>query len=180
MPSPIAHTTAAYAIFVASNSQLDRFLPWNERRGTHLFLVLVFLCLLPDFGSIIGLVTGDFARFHNSWEHSLLVGLVVGLAGGAAISQFRGDPFWRWFVVVLLCYQSHVLMDYFTIGRGVMLFWPFSEERWGAPIKLFYGLHWSDGWWTPRPLWTAVTEIAFAAVVVTGLVWWKKDSLAHR
>ncbi len=179
MPSPIAHTTAAYAIYLVFDSDLERFLPWTGRQFSRLFLVSIFLCLLPDLGSIIGIVTGDFARFHNSWEHSLLMGLVTALLVGGAVSWIRAGQFWRWFLIALFCYESHVIMDYFTIGRGVMLFWPFSLDRWGAPVKLFYGLHWSDGWLTPRHLWTAVTEIAFAAVVVSGLVFWKKGSMDH-
>lgn len=179
MPSPIAHSTAAYAVYVAFSPAGDQFLPWSGHRFTRLFLLCIFLCLLPDFGSIFGLISGDFARYHNSWEHSLPTGFALALLLGAAVFLLGVGEFWRWFLIVLLCYESHVLMDYFTVGRGVMLFWPFSAERWSAPIKIFYGLHWSDGWWTVRHLWTAVTEITFAAVCVCVLISWKRGARAR-
>ena len=37
-------------------------------------------------------------------------------------------------------------MDFFTVGRGVNPFWPFSLERFASPVPVFYGLHWSYGW----------------------------------
>ncbi len=54
-------------------------------------------------------------------------------------------------------------MDAFTIGRGVMILWPFSIDRYASPVSLFYGVHWSDGWVSVRHLWTMVTELALLA-----------------
>ncbi|NIV75262.1 MAG: hypothetical protein GWN37_10615, partial [Gammaproteobacteria bacterium] len=47
----------------------------------------------------------------------------------------------RAFLLTLVCYELHVLLDYLTVGRGVMLLWPLSAERFAPPIYLFYGLH---------------------------------------
>ena len=63
-------------------------------------------------------------------------------------------------------------MDYFTVGRGVLAFWPFTAERFSAPVPLFYGLRWSEGWVSPRHVWTVLTEVPFAAVVVYAATRW--------
>jgi hypothetical protein len=57
-------------------------------------------------------------------------------------------------------------MDYFTFGRGVMAWWPFSSERFQSPVKLFHGLHWSDGVLSLQHVWTVATEAAFVALMV--------------
>ena len=60
-------------------------------------------------------------------------------------------------------------MDLFTIGRGVLLFWPFSSQRFSFPLKLFYGLHWYDGWLSLRHMWTLLTELGFVVVIVAAV-----------
>ena len=68
-----------------------------------------------------------------------------------------------WAIGGLLCCWSHIAMDYFTVGRGVMLFWPLSLARFDSPVKAFYGLRWSAGLWSTHHLYTFVTEILFIA-----------------
>ncbi len=81
---------------------------------------------------------------------------------------------WRWGAMILLCFELHVLMDLFTIGRGVKVLWPLSDARYSPPIKLFYGLHWSDGWLSVRHLWTLLSEAAFAAVIGAAAYGWSR------
>jgi hypothetical protein len=57
-------------------------------------------------------------------------------------------------------------MDALTAERGVMLFWPLTEARYASPIKLFYGLQWGLGWFSPWHLWTIFTETVFSLVVL--------------
>ena len=100
--------------------------------------------------------------------NSLVLGLVVALGVGSVIWLIQRSGFVFWFIIVLVCYEAHVMMDYFTIGRGVMALWPFSSIRYQSPVKLFYGLRWSDGWISVRHLWTLITEMGF--VVFVGLI----------
>jgi inner membrane protein len=79
------------------------------------------------------------------------------------ISRIQQTRFIKWFFLVLLCYQLHILADFLTFGRGVMLFWPLTEERYTSPILLFYGVHWSQGLFSLKHLWTLVSELAFVA-----------------
>lgn len=169
MPSPIAHLTAGYVLYALSRAQQPE--PALGRIGPvpGLLAVTAGLSLLPDLDSVVGVLAGDFGRFHNNLTHSLLVGAAVALLFGAAMRAGRGGGFWFWFTVALAAYELHVLMDWTTYGRGVMALWPLTDARFQAPVFLFYGLHWSQGWLSVRHLWTLVTELAFAAVSVLAL-----------
>jgi membrane-bound metal-dependent hydrolase YbcI (DUF457 family) len=108
----------------------------------------------------------DFGRYHNNGSHSLLVGLAVALGIGGLVWWIKRSGFFYWFTLVLLCYQLHVILDYFTVGRGVMLFWPLSSARFESPVKFFYGLHWSDGIVSVNHIWTLLNELGFAVLAV--------------
>jgi membrane-bound metal-dependent hydrolase YbcI (DUF457 family) len=165
MPSPIAHTAAGYAIYYLSRSRT----PGTKLKGIGPFpaplIVTTGFSLLPDVDSLLGFLSGNFGRFHNNATHSFIVGLGMALAFGLLMWWKERSGFGFWFFTALLGYELHVLMDSATIGRGVMALWPFTAERYMFPIIVFYGLHWSDGWLSIRHLWTAATELAFAALV---------------
>jgi membrane-bound metal-dependent hydrolase YbcI (DUF457 family) len=127
-----------------------------------LLLVTAGLSLLPDIDSTAGFLWQDFGRYHNNGSHSLIVGLAVALVIGGLVWWRKRSGFVYWFGLVLLCYQFHIILDFFTVGRGVMLFWPLSSVRFESPVKLFYGLHWSDGLVSIRHIWTLLNELAFA------------------
>jgi inner membrane protein len=131
-------------------------------------MMIISLSILPDLDSVAGLLMGDLGRYHNNWTHSFIVGLGVALLVGCLAWLLRHSGFSRWFILALLCYESHIIMDYLTIGRGIMAFWPFSSERFVSPVPVFYGLHWSDGWLSLRHLLTLVTEVGFVAL--TGFI----------
>ena len=56
-------------------------------------------------------------------------------------------------------------MDYFTIGRGVMLAWPFSSDRFSPPFPLFYALYWHEGLTSPKHMVTVTSELGFAGII---------------
>jgi membrane-bound metal-dependent hydrolase YbcI (DUF457 family) len=165
MPSPIAHLSAGLAIYVATRAHLPRTEPEKVGPVPFLLVVTTAFSLLPDVDSLVGLAAGDFGRFHNNLTHSLLVGLAVAPAFGGLMQHRRGSGFWFWSIIALVAYNLHVLMDWATVGRGVMALWPLTDARFQAPVMLFYGLHWSDGWLSIRHVWTVVTELLFAVVV---------------
>jgi membrane-bound metal-dependent hydrolase YbcI (DUF457 family) len=119
----------------------------------------------------------DLGRFHNGWTHSLIAGLGVSvIVASLAWTKGRAAAE-KWFFITLLCYGLHVMMDYLTVGRGVLALWPLSLERYAFPIKLFYGLHWSDGWLSVQHVWTVITELGF--VVALGTIAYTGDRLMH-
>ena len=166
MPSPIAHTAAGYAIYYLSRSRLPQMKAEKIGPLPTPLVVTAGFSLLPDLDSIVGLLTGNFGRFHNNATHSLVVGLGIALIFAAIMWWRELAGIGYWFTLALFSYGAHVLMDSATIGRGVMAFWPFTSDRYLLPFHLFYGLHWSDGWFSVRHLWTFFTETTFAAVLV--------------
>lgn len=182
MPSPLAHAAVGYAVYEIFRQR--RLAPGNEGAvaTAKRFVLVAMLTMLPDLDSIVGLLTGNFGRFHNNATHSLFVGLVAAAIVGLLMSRAQLARFARWFLLTFLLYELHVIMDYFTIGRGVMAFWPFTAERYLAPVSLFYGFHWSDGLLSVSHLWTIVTETAFSAALflllaALGVVEWSRGPL---
>lgn len=163
MPSPIAHSATG---FVISRIATRMGTPTLSSVNPHaVILVAVGLSLLPDLDSVLGLLLGDFGRYHNNASHSLFVGLAIAVVVGLlAVSSGRAG-FLQGFFVALACFQLHVIMDFFTVGRGVMAFWPLTAQRFSSPLPLFYGLRWSDGWFSQRHLWTVLTEVPFAVAI---------------
>lgn len=151
MPSPLAHTAAGYLLRQGT----------ARRPGMRLTAAFVFLSLLPDLDALPGFILRDLYTWHNNFSHSLAAGLAAaGLAGGAALLlQAPSARFWA--LATLLSWWAHLTMDFFTVGRGVMLFWPLSAERLASPVPLFYGLRWSADLWSLHHVITAVTEVLF-------------------
>ena len=143
----------------------DDYFSSEKKRGIWYFprnfLIIGSLSLLADLDSVVGIVSGQFGRYHNNLTHSLIFGLLAALMSAIVLGWGQQSSFFQWLMVAFLAYESHVFLDYLTFGRGVMLFWPFSTARFGSPIKIFYGLHWSEGWTSVRHVWTFVTEIVF-------------------
>ena len=164
MPSPIAHTMIGYVIYRIFQLRMSHG-STKQIGSLPLLAFTIGLSLLPDLDSVIGIWMGDFWRFHNQATHSLIIGLIIALGIGAVIWLRRRSGFLCWFIIALLCYELHVIMDFFTLGRGVMLLWPFSSDRYESSVKLFYGFHWSQGWVSVMHLWTLVTELGFVVLV---------------
>jgi len=173
MPSPIAHITVGCVIYelARTRSGLARLSASGQLVG---LAVALFFSLMPDLDSVAGILSGDFGRYHNNLTHSLFMGLSI--TPVAAIVAYVADRqrTVQWVLLALVCYELHVLMDFFTVGRGVMIFWPLSPQRWEPPIKIFYGLHWSDGWFSHKHLWTLLNETTFAACLVGVAMWMRR------
>lgn len=171
MPSPIAHSALGYVIYRLSRRHAPILAQESTRSGrpSRLSVIVVGLSMLPDLDALPGIIAGDLARFHNQGMHSLPVGLVVACgAGGVAWLRCRQGVVY-WSVVVLVSYEMHIVLDYLTFGRGVMLLWPLTSTRYIPPITPFHGLHWSKGVFDINHLLTIANELTFVALI--GLIW---------
>lgn len=169
MPSPLAHTTAGYAVYRLLRRRRSDWEPQVWRLPLILLVTLVF-SILPDFDAVAGILAGDIGRYHNQGTHSLVVGLLVALLFAVLLARGRMHAFKAWFPPLLLSYELHVLMDVVTLGeRGVMLLWPLSSARFDVPFTLFYGVRWSEGIFAWQHLVTLATEAVFALLVLGGL-----------
>ena len=176
MPSPIAHTAMGYVLYRV----VRPYMPDQDVRVmamlplSRLLLITMGLSLLPDGDALLGVAMGDFGRFHNNLTHSLFVGVPIALGIGVIAWACQRVGFVRWFLLALLCYDLHVIMDFFTVGRGVMLLWPISPDRYAPPFYLFYGLHWSEGLLSTKHVWTVVTEGASVLLTLLAVALWSR------
>lgn len=163
MPSPIAHVAVGYAIYRWIGTRM----PAPVKIRPALFVLAACACgsLLPDFDSVVGVLAGDLGRFHNNLSHSIAAGILVSLLLASVIKAATGASFAYWCFLMLACYEIHFLMDCFTVGRGIMAFWPFVDARFQAPWPLFAGVQWGLGVWTIEHVWTALSELVFVGML---------------
>lgn len=129
MPTIITHPAVPLALALALG---------RDTVPTRLLVAGVALSILPDLDVIgfrIGIPYGDEFG-HRGFSHSLLLAFCVAMAG-ALLSRWLDCTFHRalWFLFAAMA--SHSLLDAFTNGgNGVALLWPWSEQRFFAPIKV--------------------------------------------
>lgn len=121
------------------------------------------LALLPDL-DVLGFRFG--VAYESEWghrgaSHSLAFALACAV-GVAGVAKACGKPFWRSAVLSLLAVGSHGLLDALTDGGlGAALLWPFSHERFFAPV-------------TPlpvAPLGRGLVSVRGASVMLTEALW---------
>jgi hypothetical protein len=164
LPSPLAHSAIGYLIYRGARNSGDKRrlgpLPW-------LLLLTVGVSNLPDLDFVAGILFGDLWAYHNQITHSLVVGTGVSLLAAGLAWLLVRQSFGRWFAIFSLSYYLHIIMDFFTYKtRGIMLFWPLSDARFESPVKLFFGVRWSEGMFSASHLITLATELAFAALLL--------------
>ena len=167
MPSPIAHIATGVAIGLVTKRPLTVASNDEQKNQQMLILRLAVLgSVLPDVDAFVGILMGNFGKYHNNVSHSLAFGLIISLAVTASIKSFSSLKFNQLVLPVLIGYSIHVLMDATTITRGVMLFWPLTEHRYASPFPIFYGVRWSEGLFSPLHLITIATEGVYAIFVL--------------
>lgn len=93
--------------------------------------------MLPDL-DVVGMRLGvpyasDFG--HRGFTHSIFFAMVVALAGACFHRRLRSG-FLGAFLFLLAAVASHGLLDAFTNGgRGIELLWPWTSERYFAPVR---------------------------------------------
>ena len=165
LPSPLAHLGIGYVIYRNHKEKL----PQNRRTFLNISLQLIMvmgLSMLPDLDIIPAIIFRDMESYHNNLSHSLFFAIPVGLLVAGIFHRVFRSHFWMWFLICLISYDLHVIMDALTGERGVMMFWPLTVARYASSLKLFYGLQWGLGWFSPWHLWTLFTESLFVLVVI--------------
>ena len=173
MPSPIAHLGAGYAIYRYYKHRL----PQDQRSFSDVPLQLVIvmgLSMVPDLDVIPAIIFGDMKAYHNNFSHSLIFAVPIALLIAGIFHRIYRSSFWLWFVIGLLSYDLHVIMDSLTAERGVMMFWPLTQARFASPIKLFFGVQWGLGSFSIWHLWTVGTELLFALILTAVVNFFEK------
>jgi len=129
MPSIISHPAVPLALAFGLGRQVV-----SER----LLLAGVAASVLPDVDVVafrFGIPYADDLG-HRGFTHSLLFAAFVALATACAF-RFLRTTFARAFWFVLVATASHGILDSLTNGGfGVAFFWPWSGERYFAPIRV--------------------------------------------
>jgi membrane-bound metal-dependent hydrolase YbcI (DUF457 family) len=132
-------------------------------------LIVMGLSMAPDLDIMAAIAFRNMEKYHNSFSHSMFLAIPVALLTAALAYWIYRSSFLAWFVIGMISFDLHVIMDFFTAERGVLMFWPLSPDRFASPVKLFYGLQWGLGWFSPWHLWTLLTEAVFVIVLMLGV-----------
>jgi inner membrane protein len=187
MATPLGHVLAGYAIYGFARA---------PKAGEHpgLAVLGVIMAAAPDLDLIPGLLVGQPALYHGGISHSLGFALLISL-GVAGISKMRGKVFLPVFVVGLLAYSSHLLLDWLgPDGRppfGIPVFWPISNETFisPVPVPVLPGVRhagvteasiseWIQGILSLHNVAAVVVEAALIAPFIF-LAYWPEKALGH-
>jgi inner membrane protein len=161
MPSPIVHLSAAAGLSVWITGRF----PFSSTTWRWIALIF-FFSMAPDLDAVPGVMTGEMARYHNQFTHSILWGLGF-CALLTPLAAWWLKPV-RWssvFATATAAYGIHLLLDWLTYGRGLKLLWPFAETRFLSPYQPFIGVRWSEGLWTIEHVHTAINEVSLVVLV---------------
>lgn len=137
----------------------------------------------PDFDFIPGILIGEPAAFHHGISHSLTFAVLFGAMTFLALlrSQSRAAAA-EGARMAGFAYALHIVLDLISVteGRGVPIFWPFSDERFGFDLSLFGHFHhgglqqglWSVVRWDNLP--ALARELLVMGIVVLTLFLWRR------
>lgn len=134
--------------------------PASRARLVRTMAALSALSLLPD-ADIIGFALGiPYAHpfGHRGASHALSVAAALGVLAGLAARR-AGLPALRLSLIATLVVASHGLLDTLTDGGlGIALLWPFSNERFFAPVRPIPVAPIGAAFFSPRGLHCAIIE----------------------
>jgi inner membrane protein len=140
MPTPIGHSLAGYAIYLATQSESP-----PKIRGT---LLCIFLANLPDLDYLPGFLIGYPNYFHHGISHSIGFAVFCGILGMIYSKWLIKEDIKNGFYFFFGIYFSHVFLDFLcaddSIPYGEKLLWPFSNSYYISPITIFAGVHKSN------------------------------------
>jgi len=123
----------------------------------------VVASILPDLDVLafrLGIPYED-ALGHRGFTHSLAFAVVMALAAGGACRALD-TTFSRAFWFVLAAAASHGLLDSLTNGGlGVALLWPFSDERYFAPLRMIEVSPIGIGFFSERGVQVLLSELVW-------------------
>ena len=172
MPSPIAHSVTGLVIYKLLHNKQSVI--WNK--PTYVMVLCMFIAVLPDLDFILQLWTGR--KYHHTFTHSITLTILFALVS-AIICSLLNKHIFRITLCALIGYGSHLVLDFFTEGgRGIQLFWPFSEKLFISPATFFPGTHHSKGLFSRTHFTFISFELLYSLILLTGLYIWEKRKYA--
>ena len=169
MPSPLAHAVSGYV--------LAKFLPLTQprtsrrRRWEILCLYPVFVATVADLDFIPQIITGE--SFHRGLTHSLIFTLGFSLILAFILRKRWQFSYQQLAWITFILYGSHLVLDFFTEGRGIPLLYPFTENFFVSSITIFPGVHHSRGLWHYSHLTWISFELVYSVLLVWIVRWWR-------
>ncbi len=172
MPSPVAHSLAGAALYLA----------WSPARRPLAHWRTALLCVAgasaADLDFVAGLAVGDWNRFHQGASHSLAVALALGFVLAWLPLRSLGGWGRRWALFTALA-VSHLALDLVTRDAkppyGIPLLWPFSSLYVDTFFDLFPNMQRGSltvifSAWNGRAL---VTEGLLLGPVLVAVAWYR-------
>ena len=125
MPTVLTHPAVPVALCLGIGS---RVIPYR------LLLAGIAVSMLPDLDVLAFRFGIPYASDigHRGFSHSLAFAAMAALLGAYVLRNGSSKAFWFLFAVS----ASHGVLDAFTNGGlGIAFLWPFSAERYFAPIQ---------------------------------------------
>jgi membrane-bound metal-dependent hydrolase YbcI (DUF457 family) len=167
----VGHTLTGIAIGVVC-------LPNKKSTPARLLHLVVFglLANIPD------LPLKNWGHDLYYFSHSLFVNLLLILLVLFALvflKGFRGKV-GGWTVIIggTLAWLSHLLLDtFYNHGKGLLMFWPLSDQRLALPIPWFSVVRDKSFPFTPETVHILLTEFAFYGCVLLVVLLMKRIGL---
>ena len=173
MPSPIAHAVSGYVIARVFN-QRNSWLP-NRRWWYWLSFYSVFIGIAADFDFIPQIITGE--QFHRGITHTLIFAAGFSLCLAWLISRWQKIQFRQLFIITLIIYLSHLVLDWLTAGgNGIQLLAPFSKAYFKSALPLFPSVHHSKNLLNPIHLKFITWESIYCMLILISCGFWQKSS----
>lgn len=154
MPSPLGHSLAGLLLARSTPVVIDRsavLSRWASATIDYLgpggvtAIALMTAANAPDLDFIPGLIVGTPDLFHRGLSHTLaaagMFGVLAGLVARLAGLRRPGGVG----LLLALAYATHLPLDMTasdaTLGNGVKLFWPVSDERFVLPFRMFLDIN---------------------------------------
>lgn len=133
MSFPVMHSFAGYVVYKAGN-------PQQEKKSWALMLYCMLMANFADFDYIPGILTGAAAKFHRMHTHTLGAALFVAALAAGIIFLIRKQHVLKVFSLTFSSYLTHIMLDFWagTSNRGLLLFWPFSNQAYYSDTSLLY------------------------------------------
>lgn len=170
MPSPISHIALGFGL----NRILNRA-GKDQPIRLRLTCLILFFSVAPDLDALPGWIFNNMLYYHNGISHSLAMAILVAALAAPLIRYCIRSLSWlHSFLIPLTCYSSHIFLDLFAAGRGVMVFWPIWDQRLQFPYPPFRGLKWSEGWLSTQHLLTALNELVWIGLIAVSFWGWSQ------
>lgn len=144
MPSPIAHTLAAYTALVLARPDIIR-----DRQTNSLAIGSAFVFgTLADADFAVAAFTHSRVWGHHFFSHSIPFLLIVTAVSYAVLKLLRRPRAFHLACLAGLLYGTHLLLDTFTedgsAPYGIPLLWPFTRRHFYPPVTIFFSIHRGD------------------------------------